>query len=198
MCVLGHSFTSYNCSATVQSLVCVLLLWLYWRHIAWSASCLAPLRPTSQTTQVSIRNTQRFRTAQSALMEPGTLWWRNTHCPSPRRHRALNTSLPHFTNVYAQSEWHMYHTLRRGCSYVEALDTTPGDVSVFLRPSATFHPLHYCYMSDAALSRYEFSFEMLSLITIQSSLRIHRLSLHLLWHYCILQVWNILCNCHTV
>jgi len=49
-------------------------------------------------------------------------------------------------------------------------------------------PFHYCSISDAALSPYLFSFEMLSLITIQSSLRIHRLPLHLLHYYRILHV----------
>jgi len=35
---------------------------------------------------------------------------------------------------------------------------------------------------------YMYNFEILSLVTIQSSLRIHRLPLHLLSHYRILQV----------
>jgi len=43
-----------------------------------------------------------------------------------------------------------------------------------------------------------FSFEILSLIAIQSSLRIHRLPLHWLHHYRILHVWNILSNIHTL
>jgi len=59
-------------------------------------------------------------------------------------------------------------------------------------------PLRYYYISDAALSQYMFGFEMLSLITIQSSLGIHCLPLHLLRHYRILQVWNILSNLHTL
>jgi len=101
-------------------------------------------------------------------------------------------------DIYASSERHMCYTLRRGCSYAEALYTMPGDVYAFLRPSATFYLSAYCYISDAALSPYMFSFEVLSLITIQSSLRIHRLPLHLLRHYRILQVWNILSNLHTL
>jgi len=39
---------------------------------------------------------------------------------------------------------------------------------------------------------------MLSVITIQSSLRIHYLPLHLLRHYLIFQVCNILSNLHTL
>jgi len=101
-------------------------------------------------------------------------------------------------DVYASSEWHVCYTLRRGCSYAEALYRTPGDVYAFLRPSATLYLSAYCYISDAALSPYMFSFDMLSLITIQFTLRIHRLPLDLLRHYHILQVWNILTNLHTL
>jgi len=43
-----------------------------------------------------------------------------------------------------------------------------------------------------------FGFEMLSLITIQSSLQIDRLPLHLLCHYRILQVRIILSNLHNL
>jgi len=94
----------------------------------------------------------------------------------------------HCGDVYASSEQHVCYTLRRGCSYAEAVYTTPGDVSAFLRPSAKFYLSAYCYISDAALSPYMFRFEMVSLITIQSSLRIHCLPLHLLRHYRISQV----------
>jgi len=59
-------------------------------------------------------------------------------------------------------------------------------------------PLHYCYILDAALSPYMFSFQMLSLITIQSSHWIHCFLLHLLRHYRILHIWNILSNFHTI
>jgi len=82
----------------------------------------------------------------------------------------------------------MCYSPRRGCSYAEALYTTPGDVYAFLRPSATFQLSAYRYISDAALSPYMFILKMLSLITIQSPFRIHRLPLHLLRHYRILQV----------
>jgi len=91
-------------------------------------------------------------------------------------------------DVYASSERHVCYTLRKGCSYAEAVYTMPGDVYAFLWPTATLYLSAYCYILDAALSAYMFSFELLSLITIQSSLRIHRLPLHLLRHYRILQV----------
>ena len=90
--------------------------------------------------------------------------------------------------LYASSERHLCYTLRRGCSYAEAPYTTPGDVYACFRLSATFYLSASCCVSDAALSPYMFSLEMLSLITIHSSLRIHRLPLHLLRHYRILQV----------
>ena len=45
---------------------------------------------------------------------------------------------------------------------------------------------------------YIFNFEILSLITIRSSLWIHRLLLHLLRHYRILQVWTIWSNLHIL
>jgi len=59
-------------------------------------------------------------------------------------------------------------------------------------------PLRCCYISDAALSPYMFRFEILSLNTIQSSLWIHCLPLHLLCHYVILQVRNTLSYLHTL
>jgi len=91
-------------------------------------------------------------------------------------------------DVYALSERHVFYTLCRGCSFAEAVYTMPGNVYAFLQPSAIFYLSAYCYISDAALSPYMLSFEMLSLITLQSSLQIHRLLLHLLCHYRILQV----------
>jgi hypothetical protein len=43
-----------------------------------------------------------------------------------------------------------------------------------------------------------FNFEILSLISIESSLRIHCLLLHLSCNYRMLQVWNMLSNLHTL
>ena len=40
---------------------------------------------------------------------------------------------------YAPSERHVCSTPRRGSSYAEAMETTPGDVYAFLRPSATLY-----------------------------------------------------------
>jgi len=91
-------------------------------------------------------------------------------------------------DVYASSERHLCHTLRRCCSDAEGVLTTPGNVYAFLRPSATLYLSAYCYISDAALSPYMFSLEIVSLITTQSSLRKHRLPLHSLCDYRILQV----------
>ena len=42
-------------------------------------------------------------------------------------------------DVYAPSERHVCYTLRKGCSYAEAVYTTPGDVHAFLRLSATLY-----------------------------------------------------------
>ena len=65
--------------------------------------------------------------------------------------------------------------------------------------SANSHilPLRYCYISDAALAPYMFSFEILWHSVIQSSLQIPHLPLHLLRHYRILQVWNMQSNLDT-
>jgi hypothetical protein len=95
---------------------------------------------------------------------------------SPLRHQASFTLRPECGDVYAPSERHLCYTLRRGCSYAVAIYTTPGDVYAFLRPIATCGTLIYV------------SFEILSLITIQSLLRIDRLPLHWLHHYRILRV----------
>jgi hypothetical protein len=100
-------------------------------------------------------------------------------------------------DVSAPSERQVCYTLHRSCSYAVGIYTMPGDVYIFLRLSATFLPLCYCRISDAALSPYMFNFGMLSLITIQSLLRIHHMLLHWLCHYRILHVWNILSNLHT-
>ena len=46
-------------------------------------------------------------------------------------------------DVYPPSERHVCYTPGRGCSYAEALYTTHGDVSAFLRPIATCRTLIY-------------------------------------------------------
>jgi len=35
-------------------------------------------------------------------------------------------------DVYAPSDGHVYYTLRRGCSYAEAVYKTPGDITSYL------------------------------------------------------------------
>jgi len=72
-----------------------------------------------------------------------------------------------------------------GCSYL-----APAECHIV--------PLHECYISDAALSPYMFSFEMLSINTIQSLLWIHCLPLNLHCYYRILQVWIIYCRILTL
>ena len=153
----------------------------------------------SATTLVSIRNTGVFRTA---LTVPHTLWRRITCFPSPRRRVTLHTYLLYFApgmwwrirTIRMTGVLHSSQGLQLCCSRLHnawrCLWLSPAECHIL--------PFHYCYISDAALSPYMFSFKMLSLITIQSSLWIHRLPLHLLCHYRILQVWNILSNLHTL
>jgi len=136
-----------------------------------------------------------------ALTEPCTLWQRIACCPSPRWQVVLHTYLLHIvpgmrwcirtirmTRVLHSSEW-----LKWCCIHLHDASRWIG-----LSP-AKCHivPLLYRDISDAALPTYMFSFEMLLLIAIQSSLRIHRWPLHWLRHYCISQIWNILSNLHT-
>jgi len=52
------------------------------------------------TTLDSVRNTQVFRTALTALTEPRTLWWGITRYPSPRRWVALHSYLLYFLVTY--------------------------------------------------------------------------------------------------
>jgi len=151
------------------------------------------LGTSSATTLDSIWNTWVFRMALTALMEPHTLWRRITRYPL----HCIRTSF---------TMWWRIRIIRMTC----VLHSSQGLQLCWRRLYTTWWclclspaqchtlPLRYCYISDAALSPYVFSFEMMSLVTIQSSLRIHRLPLHLLCHYRILQVWNILSNLHTL
>ena len=155
---------------------------------------------TSATTLVSVWNTWEFRTALTALTEPRTVWRRITRYPSPWPMVALHTCFHHFPpGIRTIRTTHVLHSsqgLQLFCSRVHnawrCLCLSSADSHIF--------PLRYCYSykSDAALAPYMFSFEILSHIAIQSSLRIDRLPLHLLRHYCILQVWNIRSNLHTL
>jgi hypothetical protein len=75
----------------------------------------------------------------------GLRWhWRNI-VPSDREFHASSCIHTSFTlrlecgDVYAPFERHVWYNLCRRCSYVVAIDTTPGDVYALLRPRATFY-----------------------------------------------------------
>jgi len=149
----------------------------------------------SATTIVSVRNTQVIQMALMALTEPHTFWGR----------------IPYFLlhiylHYFAPGLWWRIHTIRTTC----VLHSSQGlllccshlynvwwCLCLF---SADSHivPHLFCFTSDAALAPNMFRFEILSHIAMQSSLRIHRLLLHLLCHYRILQVWNMQSNLHTL
>jgi len=149
-------------------------------------------------TQVSIWNTQVFRTALMALTEPRTLWRRISRFQSPTGRVALHTYLRYFApGILAIRRSRVSHSsLRLQLCYSrlhnswQCLCLSPADSDIV--------PLRHCNISDAALGPYMFSFEMMSYIVIQSSLRIHCLPLRLLRHHRILQVWNIQSNLHTL
>jgi len=168
--------------------------------IFFAKACIPPTRwsnfslytvMTSWTTLVSVWNTRVFRTALTALTEAHTLWRRITRFP-------LHTHLHYYASgirtVRTTRVLHSSQGLQLCCS------GSHNAWQCLWLSSAHSHilPLRYCYISDAALAPYVFSFVILSHIAIQSSLRIPRLPLHLLRHYRILQVWNIQSNLRTV
>jgi len=146
--------------------------------------------PTSATTVVSVWNTRVFRTALTALTEPFTLWRRITGYPSLMY-------LLHFVVTYTHHQNDKCVILLAGAAVM---------LKPFTQRQAMFMPFSgrvpHCtsplllYIGCRTLPIYVF--EMFSLITIQSSLRIHRLPLHLLCYYRICQVWNILTNLHPL
>jgi len=156
---------------------------------------------SSATIQVSVRNTRVFGKALTAVMNPHTLWQRITHFLWARWRVAFHIYLLYV----ASGMWLHISTIRMTC----ALHSSQGLQlccscfrntwrCLFLSSAdGQILPLRYCYISHAVLFLYMFSFEILSIIAIQSSLWIHRLPFHLLRHYHILQVWNILSNLHT-
>jgi len=153
---------------------------------------------SSATMLVCVWNTQVFRTALTALREPRTLRRRITHFPSPRRQVALHTHLHHVAHgirtIRTTRVLHSSQGLQLSCSRLHnawrCLCLSSADSHIL--------PHRHCYISDAALAPYMFSFEILSHVAIWSSLQIDRLPFHLLRQYCILQVWNIQSNCHTL
>jgi len=155
-------------------------------------------KSTSATTLVSVWNTWVWRTALTTLTDRNTLWQRITRLPSPRRWVALHTHLhylaPGICSIRTTHVLHSSQGLHLDCS---RLHNAWRCLCLALADSHIL-PLRYCYIPDAALVPYMFSFEILSHIAIQSSLRIHRLPLHLLRQNRILQVWNIQSNLHTL
>ena len=153
---------------------------------------------SSATTLHSVWNKQVVRTALTPLTEPRTLWRRITRFLSPWRRVAFHTYLHYFApaiqTITTTRVLHSSQGLQLCCSHLH------NAWRCLCLSSADSHivPLHYCYISDAALMPYMFSFEILSHIAIQSSLGIHCLPLHLLHHYRILQVWNIQSNLYTL
>jgi len=157
---------------------------------------------TSAATILSYRNTKVFRMALMGHMESRTLWQKLTHIPSARQQVALHTFL-----VYLPSRmWCHIRTIGTRCvlHLLQGLQLSSSRLHdawrwLCLSPAQCHMlPLHYCDISDATLSPYWFSSESLSLIAMQCWLRIRRLPLHLLRHYRILQVSNILCIFHTL
>jgi hypothetical protein len=192
---------SKHCNALLWSqmcdlrfLRCHLLYLLIIRIIKWSMGQWT----TSATTLVSVWNTRVFRSAQMALTKPHTLWRRITRFPSPWRRVTLHTHrhyyAPGIRTIRTTCVLHFSQGLQLCCSCSHnawpCLCLSLADSHIL--------PLRYCYISDAALAPSMFSFEILSHIAIQSSLRIPRLPLHLLRHYRILHVWNIQANLHTL
>jgi len=177
-------------------------MWLFWWGIFTTSSLGTFNWAASATTLVSLRNTRVFRTALMALIEPPTLWWWNIRYQLPSRRVVLHTYLLDFAPGmwwHIRNNWmtHVLHSsqgLQLRCS---RFHNAWWCLCLSLADSQMI-PLCYCYISDAALSPNMFSFKILSLIPIQSSVRIHRLQLHLIRHHHILQVWNIQSNLHTL
>jgi len=116
-----------------------------------------------------------------ALMEPCSISWRIRHFP-------LDTYLHHFApgicTITTTLVLNSSQGLQLWCSHLhnqrQCLCLSSADSRII--------PLSYCSISDAALASYMLTIEILSQIAIQTWLQINRLLLHLLLHYCILQV----------
>ena len=157
---------------------------------------------TSATTLVSIWNTQVFRMALMALTEPRKIWQKITCFPSARRRVDLETYHLYFApgiwwRIRTTRTAHVLHSLQGLQLCCCCLHNAWRCLCLCLAKCHSL-PLGYCQISDATLSPCIISFEMVSRIKIQSSLRIHHFLLHLLCHYLILQVWNILSNLDTL
>jgi hypothetical protein len=150
------------------------------------------------TTQVALWNTRGFWTALTALTEPRTRWQRITRFPSPRQRVALQTYLHYFApGIHTIRGTRVLHSSQRQQLCCSHSHNAWRYLWLSLADSYIVPHLN-CYISDATLAPYMFSFETLSHIAIQSALRIPHLPLHLLLHCRILQVWNIKSNRHTL
>jgi len=191
-------------SSCSREVLCRQTWWQRWSFWQFKCSRTIMLKewPESATTLVSVWNTRVFRTALTPLMEHLTLWRRITCFPSPRRQVVLHPYLHYF----APGMWWHIRTIRMTCVLHSSqglqlcCSHSQNALWCLCLSSADSHilPLRNCYISDAVLAPYMFSFEIWSSITIQSSLRIHCLPFYLLCHYCILQVWNMQSNLHTL
>jgi len=108
-------------------------------HLAWEMHLQAIIiQPSSATTLVSVRDTQEFQTALTALKEPHTHWRRIAWVSL---HMYLLYFAPEWVDIYEPPERQVCYTLCRGCSYAVAVCTTPCNDFAFLQPSGT------CYLS---------------------------------------------------
>jgi len=139
--------------------------------------------------------------ALAALQKHRTMWRRITRFPSPWRWVPLQS----YFLFLVPRMWSGRHTIRTTCvthssHWLQLCCSCSHNTwrCVYLSPAEChISPFHYCYISDGALSLIIVSLEMLSRITMQSSVRVHHLPLNLLLHYHILQVWNILSHPRT-
>jgi len=108
----------------------------------WPTILDAPLTPifmmghASETTLISVWNTQVFRMALTAPTEPRMLWRRITRYPSPRRRVALHTYLLYFVVSYTHHQNDTCVTLFAGAAVTLkpftqrlAIDDKPGSTS---------------------------------------------------------------------
>ena len=79
-----------------------------------------------------------------------------THRPG-NRSPCIRTPLLH-ADVYAPSEGHVCYTLRRGCSYGEAVYTTPGDVKSSLLIVQRFSNLMHSVCILIYVSMYSYGY----------------------------------------
>jgi len=162
-------------------------------HRIWQCALWLWMCYPSATTLVSVWDTQVFRKALTALTEPRTLWRRNTHFPL---HTYIHYFAPGICTLRTTRGLHCSQGLQLCCSRLH----NASRCLCHSLANSDMLPFRYCYrnITDAGLAPYMVSFEIWSHITIQSSLRTHRMPLHSFRHYRILQVWNIQSNLHTV